>query len=128
MTLRVLIVDDEAPARERLRSLLEEIGDARVVGEAANGEEALHLVDEQAPDIVLLDLKLPRIDGLQVLREIRANAKTSHLPVMVVTSSSEDNDLAAAEQLGATSYSVKPTHAREYADLIQALVNQGLNI
>jgi two-component system, response regulator len=74
------------------------------------------------PDVVLLDLKLPRIDGLQVLREIRSNEKTRNLPVKILTSSSLEEDIAAANQLGATSYSVKPTNAREYYDLIKMLL------
>jgi two-component system, response regulator len=74
------------------------------------------------PDVVLLDLKLPRVDGLQVLREIRSNEKTRNLPVKILTSSSLEEDIATANQLGATSYSVKPTNAREYYDLIKMLL------
>jgi two-component system, response regulator len=74
------------------------------------------------PDMVLLDLKLPRVDGLQVLKEIRSNEKTRNLPVKVLTSSSQEEDITMANQLGATSYSVKPTNAREYYDLIMMLL------
>ena len=80
-----------------------------------NGEDNL-------PDVVFLDLKLPRVDGFQVLKEIRSHEKTSHLPVKIFTSSSQDEDIAMANQLGATSYSVKPTNAREYYDLIEKLL------
>jgi two-component system response regulator len=77
---------------------------------------------KELPDIVLLDLKLPRIDGLQVLKEIRANARTRLLPVLVLTSSSEESDISAARQLGATCYTVKPTDAQIYVETIQTLV------
>jgi two-component system, response regulator len=74
------------------------------------------------PDVVLLDLKLPRVDGFQVLKEIRSHEKTRYLAVKILTSSSQEQDIAAANKLGATSYSVKPTNAREYYDLIKKLV------
>jgi two-component system, response regulator len=83
--------------------------------ERDNGESLL-------PDVVVLDLKLPLVDGLQVLREIRSREKTCHLEVKILTSSSQEEDIAMANQLGATSYSVKPTNAREYYDLIRILL------
>ena len=64
MSLRVLIVDDEPPARERLRSMVTEAGEFAVAGEAGNGEQALDMVDRLTPDIVLLDVRMPGIDGL----------------------------------------------------------------
>jgi two-component system response regulator AlgR len=72
-TLRVMIVDDEAPARERLRALLAEIGDAQVVGEAADGEEALRRLDDCDPDLVLLDVRMPGLDGIEAARRIAEN-------------------------------------------------------
>jgi two-component system, response regulator len=78
--------------------------------------------EDNLPDVVFLDLKLPRVDGFQVLKEIRSHEKTSHLPVKIFTSSSQDEDITLANQLGATSYSVKPTNAREYYDLIEKLL------
>jgi two-component system, response regulator len=99
---------------------------------AQDGVEALDYLSAQVPaddsktkelpDIVLLDLKLPRIDGLQVLKEIRANARTRLLPVLVLTSSSEESDISAARQLGATCYTVKPIDARIYVETIQTLI------
>jgi two-component system, response regulator len=96
---------------------------------ARNGAEALDILfannddgNNNLPDFVLLDLKLPLVDGFQVLKEIRCREKTRQLPVKVVTSSSQDEDIAIANQLGATSYSVKPTNAREYYDLIKLLL------
>jgi two-component system response regulator AlgR len=74
MNLKVIIVDDEPPARDRLRSMLVESGEFDVVGEAGNGGQALDLVDRLLPDIVLLDVRMPGIDGLEVARQL------SHLP------------------------------------------------
>src|SRR3977135_2293415 len=68
--LKVLIVDDEPPARERLRSLLAEIADVEVIGEAVNGHEALQETHDLAPDVVLLDVRMPGMDGLEAARHL----------------------------------------------------------
>ena len=80
---------------------------------ARDGEEALALIPrweagEQTPLIILLDLKLPRVNGLEVLQVVKEHPKFKVIPVIVLTSSSEDKDIATAYQLGANSYIVKP--------------------
>jgi two-component system response regulator len=96
---------------------------------ARDGVEALDYLSSLSrddyhnlPACVLLDLKLPRIDGLQVLHEIRTNLSTSLMPVMIVTSSAEESDVRAARQLGIASYTVKPSNSSEYTEAIQKLV------
>ncbi len=69
--LRVVIADDERPARSMLASLLQGCDDVEVVGEAQNGAEAVALIEEQRPDLALLDLQMPEIDGMGVVRLIR---------------------------------------------------------
>src|SRR3569833_626116 len=70
MRPRVLIVDDEAPARERLRSLLTELDQVDVIGEAVTGEEAVMRAAELAPDVVLLDVRMPGIDGIEAAKHL----------------------------------------------------------
>jgi two-component system, response regulator len=96
---------------------------------ARDGVEALdylsstnHQKEARLPDMVLLDIKLPRIDGLQVLKAIRSGEETQNLPVMVFTSSSEEVDISAACRLGANSYTVKPVNSHEFIEAIQKLV------
>ena len=117
--------DDEFLTRRALSKL--EIPHKLVV--ARDGVEALdylsgerHDDHDNLPVCVLLDLKLPRIDGIQVLKEVRSGGRTCHLPVMVITSSAEEKDIKAANQLAATSYTVKPSDSREYTETIQKLV------
>ncbi len=62
--MRILIVDDEKPARDRLRQLVDDFGEHEVVGEAGNGEDALEVASREKPDIVLLDIRMPGLDGI----------------------------------------------------------------
>jgi two-component system, response regulator len=80
----------------------------------------------EVPDLVLLDLKLPRIDGLQILKQIRSDGTRQLLPVAIVTSSSEPEDIDATNQLGATAYCVKPVNANEYIEMINKLITNYL--
>jgi two-component system, response regulator len=80
----------------------------------------------EVPDIVLLDLKLPRIDGLQILKQIRSDGTRQHLRVAIVTSSSEPEDIDATKQLGATAYCVKPVDANKYIEMIDKLITDYL--
>ena len=73
------------------------------------------------PAVVLLDLRLPKIDGLEVLRQIRANERTKLLPVVVLTSSDEERDLVESYQLGANSYIRKPVDFGQFADALRGL-------
>jgi two-component system LytT family response regulator len=101
MTLTMVIADDEELARERLRALAEELPDVHVVGEAEDGLAALRLIDELRPDLVLLDLEMPGMSGLEVARRMR------HRPAVVFTTVFDQNAVAAFE-LQAVDYLLKP--------------------
>jgi two-component system response regulator AlgR len=109
MSLRVLIVDDEPPARERLRSMLVEAGGFEIAGEAGNGEQALQLVDSLEPDIVLLDVRMPGIDGLEVARHL---AMQDGPPAVIFTTAFEEYALEAFESQ-AVAYLLKPIRAEK---------------
>ena len=109
--LRILIVDDEAPARERLRALLAEAGDAQVVGEAADGEQALRQVDECDPDIVLLDVRMPGMDGIEAARRI---AETPAPPAVIFTTAFDEYALRAFDAQ-AVAYLLKPIRREKLA-------------
>ncbi len=77
--------------------------------------------DEECPVVVLLDLKLPKIDGLEVLRRLRTEEKTKRIPIVVLTSSSEEKDIIASYDLGANSFVRKPVKFTEFAEAIRQL-------
>jgi two-component system response regulator AlgR len=109
MNLRVLIVDDEPPARERLRSMLAEFGDFEAAGEAGNGEQAIDMVDRLTPDIVLLDVRMPGIDGLEVARHLAALPAP---PAVIFTTAFDEYALQAFDS-EAVAYLLKPIRAEK---------------
>jgi two-component system, LytTR family, response regulator AlgR len=104
MKLRALIVDDEPPARERLRSLLSEIQDIEVAGEAANGEECLQMAVKVEPDVVLLDVRMPGMDGIEAARQLASLIE----PPAVIFTTAYDQYAVSAFDAHAVGYLVKP--------------------
>ena len=89
---------------------------------ARDGEAAVEFIDkwdagEQVPVVILLDLKLPKVDGLEVLNIIKSNKKYSHIPIVVLTSSSNSTDIETAYKLGANSYIVKPVSFENFIEV-----------
>jgi two-component system, NarL family, response regulator LiaR len=103
-TIRVVIADDHAIVREGMRRLLDREGYS-IVGEASDGEEALEQIRRARPDIVVLDLKMPRKDGLTVIRELRDEQPDAK--ILVLTSFDDDDKVFAAIKLGAQGYLLK---------------------
>jgi two-component system response regulator AlgR len=109
--LRVLIVDDEPPARERLKSLLAEFPDVAVVGEAVSGAEALSSTHDLAPDIVLLDVRMPGIDGLEAARHLAVLEQ----PPAVIFTTAYDEYAVEAFEAHAVGYLLKPVRKEQLA-------------
>ncbi|HSG98929.1 MAG TPA: LytTR family DNA-binding domain-containing protein [candidate division Zixibacteria bacterium] len=101
--LRVIIVDDETPARRRMRSLLNELDDIAIVGECANGAEALAAIRELAPDLVFLDVQMPALDGFDVVMRLDEN----ELPAVVFVTAYDQYALRAFD-VNAVDYLLKP--------------------
>ena len=142
MEKKVILLVEDNPDDEELT--LRSLSKSKVVNEvvvARDGVEALEYLlgteedtentSRALPEVVLLDLKLPKIDGLEVLRRIRAHKRTRLLPVVVLTSSDEEPDLVESYSLGANSYIRKPVDFTRFADAIRHLelywmvLNQG---
>jgi two-component system response regulator AlgR len=102
--VNVLIVDDEAPARDRLRQLLEEDGAHSVVGEAANGKQALELADKLSPDVVVLDIRMPGLSGIETAHHMN----TFENPPAVIFATAYDEYAIEAFEASAVGYVLKP--------------------
>lgn len=109
--MRILIVDDEPLARERLRSLVAELGGDEIIGEAGDGLDAIDAVQNLNPDLVLLDIRMPGMDGLEVARHLRTLANP---PAVVFATAFGDHALAAFEA-NAIDYLLKPIRAERLA-------------
>jgi DNA-binding NarL/FixJ family response regulator len=119
MMIKVLLVDDQSLIRQGLRALLELEADLEIVGEAENGQQAINLVAEFQPDVVLLDIRMPIMDGVAATREIQKRfVKTK---ILVLTTFDDDEYVSAALQNGAMGYLLKDTPSEELAVAIRAV-------
>ena len=116
---RVLVVDDQTIVREGLVLLLQLLPDIEVTAAAASGEEALRLVATEHPDVVLMDLRMPKMDGVEATRRIRASHPD--VQVVVLTTYSDDESVFAAVRAGARGYLTKDARAGEIAAAIAAV-------
>ena len=122
MAGRILIVEDDEDLVRLSTHWLEREGYS--VEHAADGEAALACLQSGAlPALVLLDVMLPKIDGFEVLRRIRAAKRTQALPVMIVTTFSRDRDAARGRELGANDYIVKPLHELDFLKRVEHVIN-----
>ena len=114
--IRIVLVDDQEMVRTGLRALAERDGDIEVVGEAADGRAGLSRVRELRPDLVLMDLRMPRLDGIAATAQITADPALDGVRVVVLTTFDEDEDVLAALRAGAAGYLLKdigPSALRE---------------
>jgi DNA-binding NarL/FixJ family response regulator len=116
---RVLVVDDQTVVRDGLVLLLGLLPGLEVVGSAGDGEEAVRLVEENRPDVVLMDLRMPRVDGVEATRRIKAAYPS--VQIVVLTTYSDDESVFAALQAGARGYLTKDAGADEIARAIDAV-------
>lgn len=120
MAIRVLIADDHKLFRQGLIGLLETQEDlVKIVGEAETGEEAVRLAAEFQPDVILMDIYMPHMDGLQAAKEI--HLRFPRIAIVILTSSERDGHLYEAVQVGASGYLLKSLDANELFDLLKGL-------
>ena len=121
--IRVLVVDDHPVVRHGLVSILRWEQDMELVGEAADGVEAVRLILEQQPDVVLLDLRLPELSGIEVMKAVRA--QQPRVRFLVLTTYDTDSYIGPALAAGAQGYLLKDAMPDELADAVRALMQGG---
>ncbi len=123
----ILLVEDDPDHEALAIRALNKANVANRIEVARDGAEAIDYMNgiaagtKQMPQLVLLDLKLPKVEGLEVLRYIRASAKTALLPVVVLTSSDEERDIVSSYRLGVNSYICKPVNFTDFAEATRQL-------
>ena len=122
MSVRILVTDDHPVVRAGLSGMLSGEPDFEVVGEAQNGKEAVAFVRERKPDVVLMDLRMPEMDGVTAIQHIKSNYPDVH--ILVLTTYESDADILRAIETGATGYLLKDTPREELFGAIR-MVAQG---
>ncbi len=122
MTPYILVVEDEDALATLLKYNLDKEGHRVVV--ASDGEEALMLIDERAPDLVVLDWMLPKVSGIEVCRRLRSKTETKNLPVIMLTARGEESDRVRGLDTGADDYIVKPFSMTELAARVRAVLRR----
>ena len=121
MTIKVFICDDHDILRKGLRSLLSTVPDLDVVGEAADGETAIEMINELKPDVILMDLLMPGIGGVETIRQLR---KSNHeVRILVLSSSHEDELVVSSIRAGAVGYLVKTSSPDDLIDGIRRVAS-----
>ncbi|AWD68027.1 MULTISPECIES: response regulator transcription factor [Priestia] len=115
---RILIVDDHVHAREGIRDILEEYEDFMIVGEGTNGQEAIELTEKLMPDIVLMDIKMPVMNGLEATKQIKL--QFPYVKIVVITVSDDITDLFDALKKGAQGYLLKNLQSEVWYDYLRA--------
>ena len=127
---RILLIEDDPKDVELTLTALDEYNLANEVVVTGDGEEALDYLycrgnfatrTKENPAVLLLDLKLPKVDGLEVLQQVKSDEKLKLIPVVVLTSSREERDMVASYQLGVNAYVVKPVDFHEFVNAIKEL-------
>jgi two-component system, response regulator len=127
--LKILLIEDNPDDVEITLRAFKKHNLANNITVARDGEEALNIIFQRGeeapkkfrPDLILLDLKLPKVDGMEVLRQIKENSETKVIPVIILTSSKEENDLAESYRLGANSYIRKPVNFEKFIGVVMQL-------
>lgn len=132
MEHQILLVEDDPNDEQLILRALEKMGLAKETHVARDGREALDflLASRAPPRLILLDLKLPRLGGLEVLQALRVDNRTRLTPVVVFTSSIEQTDVLTSYDLGANSYICKPVDFKEFNDTLKVMIEYwlGLNV
>jgi DNA-binding response OmpR family regulator len=122
MTTRILVVEDDPDIAELVERYLSKAGFS--TDRVASGKEALDAITLKAPDLLVLDLMLPHVDGLEICRRVRAHEKTANLPIIMLTARAEESERIVGLELGADDYLAKPFSPNELVARVRALLRR----
>lgn len=129
--VEILLVEDNMSDAELIVRALRKVNLANHLAHVKDGEEALEFIfatgeystreRKNMPKVILLDIKMPKIDGIEVLRQIKSNSETKRIPVVIMTSSKEEQDIIRSYELGVNSFVVKPVEFNNFAKAVSEL-------
>ena len=122
MEKQILIVDDEPDMVDMLKIRLEAAGYSTIA--AGDGQEALRLAREGKPDLIILDLMLPKLDGYKVCRLLKFDKKYKHIPIIMFTARAQDSDIKLGKDIGADAYVTKPFDAQVLMGKVRQLLGE----
>ena len=129
--VEILLVEDNPSDAELITRALRKVNLANHLVHVKDGEEALDFIfatgcfaereKQNIPKVILLDIKMPKVDGIEVLRQIKSNSETKRIPVVIMTSSKEEQDIIRSYELGVNSFVVKPVEFNDFAKAVSEL-------
>ena len=122
MQHKILVVDDEPTIVRLMEFILARQGHQMLV--AVNGEQALELAKEHSPDLILLDIMMPRIDGYEVARTLRSDPANEHLPIIMLSAKAQDEDVRKGMEVGVNEYITKPFHPEHLVHVVSGYLSQ----
>lgn len=117
----ILIVEDSSTTRALIRAVIDELGDFDTV-EASSGFEALKMLPQQEYDLIITDINMPDINGLELINFVRNNARYRHIPIIIVSTERSEEDKKRGMALGATAYVTKPFKSFELQETIEKII------
>lgn len=117
----ILIVEDSATTRSLIRAVIDELGDYETV-EAGSGFEALKMLPQQDYDLIVTDINMPDINGLELINFVKNNPRYNHLPIIIVSTERSEEDKKRGMALGATAYVTKPFKSSELQEIIKKIL------
>jgi len=123
MAEKILVVDDDVETLRLVGLMLQRQGYQIIT--ASNGSQAITLTNSESPDLIVLDIMMPDLDGYEVTREIRSNPRTSHIPILMFTAKSQVDDKVIGYEMGADDYLTKPIHPMELVAHVRSLLGRG---
>ena len=118
-TIRIVLAEDHALVREGTHRILEQYSDLTVIGEAADGEEALELITRLKPDVAILDIRMPKLNGIEVVRQMKEHSP--YTKTLMLTAYDDDDYILALMEAGASGYLLKTAHASELVNAVRSV-------
>ena len=120
--LKILLIEDDEIERMKFSRVASKMGNHTII-EAENGERALETLDQiETPNLIVLDLNMPKVNGIEFLKILKSNSSLNYIPIIVMSTSNNRNDIKKCYEIGVSGYMIKPLHYEDYKNKISNLI------